>query len=101
MVTLKGAPEKVLKASQKYQCGDVVKDIDEEFLQHFQTSYEQVAGLGERVIGLAYSYNLIQEKYENPEEITSPMVFLGFVSLVDPPKDGVVEAVAICKLASV
>ncbi|CAL6019787.1 Sodium/potassium-transporting_ATPase alpha chain [Hexamita inflata] len=101
LVTLKGAPEKVLKASQKYQSGEEIKDIDDEFLQHFQTSYEQVAGLGERVIGLAYSYNPIQDKYENPEEITSPMVFLGFVSLVDPPKDGVVEAVTTCSQASV
>ncbi|CAL6033852.1 Sodium/potassium-transporting_ATPase alpha chain [Hexamita inflata] len=86
----------VFKVCQKYQSGDIIKDIDQDFIQQFQNSYERVAGLGERVIGLAYAFSHVQDKYETPDEIITPMIFLGFVSLVDPPKDGVVEAVAQC-----
>jgi len=57
--------------------------------------------LGERVLGLAYCLTKRHETYEKIDDIEGDFVFAGFVSLVDPPKDRVIEAVAMCNSAKI
>ena len=51
---------------------------------------------------LGFGYALIpkRDKYEKYED-TLNLIFMGFVALQDPPKNGVVEAVAACKTAQI
>ena len=57
--------------------------------------------MGERVLGLAYCLTKRHETYEKIDDIEGDFVFAGFVSLVDPPKDRVIEAVAMCNSAKI
>jgi len=87
-----------------------VYPIDDEFKRNFQQAYETFGSFGERVLGFAHlelslemyppemdtQYN--QEKENFP---TSGLVFLGLMSLIDPPKESVPGAVAMCRSAGV
>jgi magnesium-transporting ATPase (P-type) len=103
---LKGAPEVILSRCSTYLHNGKEKDIDEDFQHDFQQAYEQFAYQGERVLGFAYKTfkgekdATIYQKDDSslPKE---NLVFLGLVSLVDPPRDGVAEAVEKCRSADI
>jgi len=52
-------------------------------------------------LGLAYCVVNAHDSYDKIEDIEGDFVFAGLVSLVDPPKDRVKEAVALCASASI
>lgn len=62
-----------------------------------QEAYERCGFMGERVIGFAYKLIPAQstDSYRTEEGAppTSGLVFMGLLSLVDPPREGVLEAV--------
>ncbi|KAI3641016.1 hypothetical protein MIR68_001894 [Amoeboaphelidium protococcarum] len=120
---IKGAPERIFRLCSKIysQSGDE-KEITAEMKQDFQKSYEALAAKGHRVIGTA-KFNLPaadypadftfrkddQDKKELGEDKpgilgTYPKggyTFCGLVSLEDPPKHGVREAIGKCRQAGV
>jgi sodium/potassium-transporting ATPase subunit alpha len=60
--------------------------------------------MGERVLGFAYAMvpAARAEVYSEPERIpSSGCVFVGLISLVDPPRKGVSEAIATCRTAGI
>ncbi len=81
--------------------------ITKEWADKFNTAYEKLGSLGERVLGFAYRrLEGIPHDYafsENPAPNfpTDGLVFAGLMSLMDPPRLGVPEAVTRCKQASV
>lgn len=60
-------------------------------------AYERCGFMGERVIGFAYkkvparSVESYHQEDQGPP--TEGLVFMGLISLVDPPRNGVLEAV--------
>lgn len=108
MLVLKGAPERVLLKC-KYMCieGNVVP-ITPELEAQYTRAYEELGGLGERVLGFAYSeldatYDK-NYKFEQKPTTNFPvddLVFCGLFSLIDPPREGVPEAVEKCKRARI
>lgn len=107
-IYLKGAPERVLA-----KCGTYLKDgkktpIDEGFNASFDSAYSYMASRGHRVIACA-QYQLPGHEY--PENFTfsrtdascpnSGYTFVGLVSLEDPPKHGVREAIGTLRLAGI
>jgi sodium/potassium-transporting ATPase subunit alpha len=68
----------------------------------------QLASKGERVLGFAY-LDLDPSRFPagfkfNMDEVnfpTSGLTFVGLVSLIDPPRPGVQESIAICKKAGI
>jgi len=108
VVVLKGAPERVLLKC-KYMCieGEVVP-ITPELETQYTTAYEELGGLGERVLGFAYAE--LDSKYDDkfnyeikpaPNFPVDDLVFCGLMSLIDPPREGVPEAVEKCKRARI
>ena len=71
----------------------------------FNAAYETLGGYGERVLGFAYkSLKGKSDKHWVPEKDYKPasdLVFAGLFALIDPPKEGVPEAVETCKRASI
>jgi magnesium-transporting ATPase (P-type) len=109
---MKGAPERVLDICSTYFDKGLERPIDEEFKREWQVAYERFALMGERVFAMAYhtfpacSSNLVEAKriYASDSNANVPRVgyvFLGLVSLIDPPKKGVKEAVEKCRAASI
>mmetsp|Transcript_17079 Transcript_17079/g.20561 ORF Transcript_17079/g.20561 Transcript_17079/m.20561 type:complete len:1160 (+) Transcript_17079:196-3675(+) len=109
VVVLKGAPERVL-----LRCDYMMKDGEKipktpELEDEYTRAYEGIGSLGERVLGFAYS-ELDPVKFPKgfafsqkpePNFPTGDLVFAGLLSLIDPPRPGVPEAVAKCKRARV
>ncbi len=85
----KGAPDIIL-----HRCLNVNVPI-------LQKEVDNMAGKGQRVLGFAYRY--WDELPETPDsEIhESGLQFLGLVSIIDPPREEVADAVAQCKKAGI
>jgi Ca2+-transporting ATPase len=85
----KGAPDILLK-----RC----VHVDVPMLQQ---QLDNMASKGHRVLGFAYRY--WDTLPENPDSETHEvgLQFLGLASLIDPPRDEVIDAVAQCKTAGI
>jgi len=120
IVMMKGAPERILDRCSQFLYNGTERPIDEDFNLDFQASYERFAFSGERVLAFAYRefkpprgaqsdpatvYKQTVGKDEKGEPIepypTKDLVFAGLISLMDPPKEGTADAVAICRDAYV
>ena len=105
---LKGAPERVLaKCSTYLQDGQQVP-ITDEFKQAYDNAYNYMASRGHRVIACA-QLQLSGTEYPKTHAFTktdggypiTDMCFVGLVSLEDPPKHGVREAIGTLRLAGI
>jgi Ca2+-transporting ATPase len=85
----KGAPDILLK-----RCVNVDAHI-------LQQQVDIMAAKGHRILGFAYRY--WDALPENPDSETHEvgLHFLGLISLIDPPRDEVIDAVAQCKTAGI
>lgn len=110
-VFLKGAPERVWnKCSHVLSKGKSIP-LDKEQMQHILDANKAFAIGGQRILGFA-KYHLPKEQFpENhlfqfngPTELDFDMTkltFLGLVSLIDPPRDAVPDAIQKCKTAGI
>lgn len=111
---MKGAPERIIDRCSHWLkegtgSGGAVQEvpIDDAFKAQWSAAYERFGLSGERVLAFAYrTFTPPQGApacYKTQEESRpmSGLVFAGLISLVDPPKEGVAEAVAVCRGASI
>lgn len=107
---LKGAPERVLNYCKYYLHKGQVKPMDRDFkIVDLLQLNERLAMEGERV--LAFAYKIAErdfpEGYEFPEEADlkkmdfGDFIYVGLVSLQDPPRPGVKESIAKCSEAGI
>lgn len=120
MIFLKGAPDVLLgKCAFYLSSSGEIKAIDEAFTDIYTAVYEDFGGNGERVLGFAMkplkgSYaELIEADPHFKEklradmigkETTTPindMIFVGLITLMDPPRKEVPQAVKDCHTACV
>lgn len=105
---MKGAPERILERSSSIFINGKERVLDEEMKDAFNAAYLELGGLGERVIGFC-DLKLPSDKYPpgypfDPDECnfpTSGMRFVGLVSMIDPPRAAVPDAVAKCRSAGI
>lgn len=107
LMVLKGAPERVIQICSHIMIDGQVVPMTKELEQSFLKGYEAMGSLGERVLGHAMKrmegYGLDYAFTDDPEPNfpRDNLTFVGLFSLMDPPRDGVKEAVTKCKTASV
>ncbi|KAF8191565.1 aminophospholipid-transporting P-type ATPase [Mycena galopus ATCC 62051] len=105
---IKGAPERVLAKCSSYLKDGVMEPMTDEFRQAYDDAYNYMASRGHRVIACAQSllpgaeYPASHEfsRQDNNYPITN-YCFVGLVSLEDPPKHGVREAIGTLRLAGI
>ena len=103
-----GAPERILDlCSTMVLDGDVV-DLNPALKTSFQRAYDDLGSLGERVLGFADLPLPIDQfpiGFEfNTEEANFPLKdlrFVGLMSLIDPPRPNVPDAVLKCRSAGI
>jgi sodium/potassium-transporting ATPase subunit alpha len=108
LLVMKGAPERMLERSSHILVNGETLELTTEWVTKFNEAYEALGGMGERVLGFC-DLRLDPEVYNSNykfdmEHISFPvrnLRFLGFFSLIDPPKPSVPEAVSKCRTAGI
>ncbi|NVM36500.1 MAG: cation-translocating P-type ATPase, partial [Candidatus Lokiarchaeota archaeon] len=92
----KGAPERILNISSQIEINGTLKPLDNDYKRLISDKINEQANKGFRTLAIAYRVlNSVTEPKR--EEIEKDLVFLGFVSIMDPPRVGVKESVEDCK----
>merc|ERR1712127_461426 len=108
LLVMKGAPERIVD-----RCSTIVIDgrelpMTEEWKNAFEAAYMELGGLGERVLGFC-DYMLPADKYPNgfpfdADDVNFPLEglrFVGLMSMIDPPRAAVPDAVTKCRSAGI
>nr|AFU25683.1 Na+,K+ ATPase alpha-subunit 1B [Lygaeus kalmii] len=108
LMVMKGAPERILDRCSTIFIGGKEKLLDEEMKEAFNNAYLELGGLGERVLGFC-DLMLPSDKFptgykfdcEDPNFPLTGMRFVGLISMIDPPRAAVPDAVAKCRSAGI
>merc|ERR1712038_1782260 len=108
LLVMKGAPERILDRCSTIVIDGEEKDLTDEWKDAFNDAYMELGGLGERVLGFC-DYMLDEEKYPqgypfDADEANFPLEglrFTGLMSMIDPPRAAVPDAVAKCRSAGI
>ncbi|KAL4422112.1 hypothetical protein ABPG77_003397 [Micractinium sp. CCAP 211/92] len=107
LLVLKGAPERVLRMCTHIMVDGQSVPMDADMQRKYNQAYESLGAMGERVLGFAYremSELPLDYPFTNKPEPNfefKNLTFVGLMSLIDPPREGVREAVAKCKRAGI
>lgn len=107
VLVLKGAPERVLKMCKNIMHNGEEVPLDSEWEQRYTQAYESLGGMGERVLGFAFKYmkdHSLDFQFTGKPQPNFPiddLTFAGLLALIDPPREGVPEAVTRCKHARI
>lgn len=108
VLVMKGAPERILDHCSSIIIKGEPIPLTEEWKNAFQKAYEDLGGLGERVLGFCdiilpdsefphdFAFDI-----ENPNFPLDDLRFCGLISLIDPPRPAVPGAVAKCRGAGI
>ncbi|KAF5403125.1 Sodium/potassium-transporting ATPase subunit alpha [Paragonimus heterotremus] len=107
-LVMKGAPERILERCDTIWIHNEEKRITDEERKAFNDAYYALGEMGERVLGFC-DYELpsfiYPENYAfDTESLNFPLEglrFLGLISLIDPPRASVPDAVAKCRQAGI
>ncbi|XP_036999987.2 sodium/potassium-transporting ATPase subunit alpha-4 [Artibeus jamaicensis] len=107
VLMMKGAPERILEFCSSYMLNGHEYPMDDEMKEAFQNAYLELGGLGERVLGFCF-LNLPKTFSKgfkfNTDKINFPMnnlCFVGLISMIDPPRAAVPDAVGKCRNAGI
>jgi len=95
-VFTKGAPEKIIDLCSQIEINEVLKPFELSSRQEILNGIDDRAKEGYRT--LAVSYKMITDGNKpKREDVEKDLIFLGFVSIMDPPRKGVKDSVKACQ----
>merc|ERR1712062_660557 len=108
LLVMKGAPERILQRCSTIVIDGTERPLTEDWKNAFETAYMELGGLGERVLGFC-DYMLPADKspagypYDADEENfpLEGLRFVGLMSMIDPPRAAVPDAVLKCRSAGI
>ena len=100
-VITKGAPDVLLKRCTKYYENGNIVLLDRNKSTKIEEYNNQMADNALRVIAVAYSDLDRLPNNLNSESVENNLIFVGLLGMIDPPREGVKEAVATCKRAGI
>nr|XP_060622561.1 sodium/potassium-transporting ATPase subunit alpha-3-like [Anolis sagrei ordinatus] len=108
LLVMKGAPERILDRCSTILLQGKEQPLDEELKEAFQNAYLELGGLGERVLGFCHFF-MPEEQYpkgfafdcDDVNFCTDNLCFVGLMSMIDPPRAAVPDAVGKCRSAGI
>ena len=96
----KGAPERIINISTQIEINGKIKPFNEKLKKEISNRIHRRAIQGYRTLAIAYRKI---EEVDKPirEEIEEDLIYLGFVSIMDPPRLGVRDSVEECESAGI
>ncbi len=98
IIIVKGAPEAVLGACSGVRTRDGQADLDRD---RWDRAMHAIAMKGHRLLALASKAPDAEGETLDPRDLSSGLVLLGVVGIIDPPRREAMEAVATCRLAGI
>merc|ERR1711910_150074 len=108
LLVMKGAPERILQRCTSIVIDGKERPMTQDWKDAFESAYMELGGLGERVLGFC-DFMLPEDKYPrgypfDPDEENFPLEglrFVGLMSMIDPPRAAVPDAVVKCRSAGI
>ncbi|CAL8109942.1 unnamed protein product [Orchesella dallaii] len=108
LLVMKGAPERIADRCTSIYIGAKEQPFDTKMRADFEKAYMELGGMGERVLGFSDMW-LPSDKYprgykfdgDNPNFPLNGLRFVGLMSMIDPPRAAVPDAVAKCRSAGI
>ncbi len=108
LLVMKGAPERIMDRCQTIYMNGKDELLDEKMRKNFERAYATLGGYGERVLGFC-DFRLDATAYPkgfafDSEEVNfqiDGLRFLGLMSMIDPPRAAVPNAVQKCREAGI
>jgi Ca2+-transporting ATPase len=102
MAYSKGAPEVILDSCTRIYSEGMERELTEQDRKQILQVNQEMAAGALRVLGLAYKPLAVKELgNEVVEKAEEGMIWLGLVGMIDPPREEVKQAVALCKQAGI
>merc|ERR1719393_253185 len=108
LIAMKGAPERILDRCSTIVVNGKEEPLNDHWKERFNTAYMDLGGRGEHVLGFAHSYldagefpkgfNFDADEMNFP---TEALTFVGLMSMIDPPRAAVPDAVLKCRSAGI
>ena len=108
ILVMKGAPERIVDRCSTILVDGKEHELDDRWRSAFESAYLQLGGIGERVLGFC-DYMLPPNQFPNDfqfdnEDVNFPLTglrFVGLMSMIDPPRPAVPDAVSKCRSAGI
>ena len=100
-IITKGAPDVLIKRCNKYYENGIGRTISSEIIRKVEENNNKMANNALRVLAVAY-----KDVERLPSRIDSAsaeidLTFVGLIGMIDPPREGVKEAVVTCRKAGI
>lgn len=109
LLVMKGAPERIIDRCDVILVEGREESLDDHWRSAFDAAYEEMGGMGERVLGFCYTYlpsdlfpkgcKLAED--DEPLFKLTGLKFVGLVSMIDPARAAVPDAVKLCRDAGI
>merc|ERR1711972_616621 len=108
LLVMKGAPERILQRCTSIIIDGKERPMTQDWKDAFESAYMELGGLGERVLGFC-DFMLPADKYPvgypfDADDVNFPVEglrFVGLMSMIDPPRAAVPDAVLKCRSAGI
>ena len=100
-IITKGAPDVLLDKCSYYEEMNNIKEFDKSFYDLIKNKNNKMAEKALRVLAIAYLDVDILPSQIDSETIEKGLIFIGLIGMIDPPREGVKEAVKECKKAGI
>ena len=108
LLVMKGAPERIADRCATIMDNGEEKDFNDSARKGYEEAYRELGGHGERVLGFAIK-ELDPKEYppdkkfdpDDPDLPIDDLCFVGLMSMIDPPRAAVPEAVSKCREAGI
>lgn len=109
LLVMKGAPERILDRCSTILLNGKEQPMNADMKESFNEAYMELGGLGERVLGFCHYYLPAEDfpkrgfnfNTDEPNFPTEDLCFVGLMSMIDPPRAAVPDAVAKCRSAGI
>ena len=100
-IITKGAPDVLIKKCSKYYLNNQISSLGMSIINLIEKQNEKMAQKALRVIAVSYKdVDSLPSKIES-SYIENDLVFVGLIGMIDPPREGVKEAIKTCRKAGI
>ena len=100
-IITKGAPDVLIKRCSKYYLNNQISSLSMSISNLIEKQNENMAKKALRVIAVGYKdVDVLPSKIES-SYIENDLIFTGLIGMIDPPREGVKEAIDTCRRAGI